>query len=128
MNHHSSARPARSRIQSQRGPVMRRHIMLFATLLSSVLLADLASAGSKEDMAEMQKKLNAEVQSRPFSVPEEAKVDAYIEQQLKSDIKPPEYKGSNWRNGFTCNDLAQYSFNEYRNCRYYKRYHGRYYN
>jgi PBP1b-binding outer membrane lipoprotein LpoB len=101
----------------------------FTILLSAhLLMAGTATlAASKEELAEMQRKLNAEVQATPFSVAEEAKIDAYITDSINRGIKPDEYTGKNWRVGYTCNDMARYSYDEYRNCRHYHRYYGRYY-
>ncbi|PCJ39319.1 MAG: hypothetical protein COA99_10515 [Moraxellaceae bacterium] len=75
----------------------------------------------------MQKKLNAEVAEQPFSAEDEAKIDLYIRNALKDGITPPEYRGSHWQPGWTCRNLRRYSWSEYRSCRYYRRYHGRYY-
>lgn len=84
-------------------------------------------ASEEDDMAEMQKRLNAETMSQPFFAEEPEKVDAYIKEAMKKDLKPPEYEGTHWRRGYTCRNLLRYSWLEYRNCRYYRRYHGRYY-
>ena len=54
-------------------------------------------------------------------------VDAYIKSMLEKKVKPPEYTGTHWRAGYTCRDLLRYNWTQYRNCRYYHRYHGRYY-
>jgi len=39
----------------------------------------------------------------------------------------PEYQGTYWRPGYTCRDLLRHNWTQYRNCRYYYRYYGRYY-
>jgi len=78
-------------------------------------------------MAEMQKKLNAESAALPFLAEQPAKVEAYIEDSLKKKVVPPPYNGTYWRPGYTCHNLLRYSWLEYRNCRYYHRYYGRYY-
>ena len=82
------------------------------------------SAGEQEDLAEMQKKLNAEVMEKPFSVEDTARIDAYIKDAMKKDLKPREKPPARWRRGSTCAVLHDY--NEYRDCLYYYRYHGRY--
>lgn len=57
---------------------------------------------------------------------EEDRVKAYIEQQKAAGIAPK--SGSpNWKPGFTCNDLKQFSFAEYQECRYFYAVHGRFY-
>ena len=97
-------------------------IALLALGLTGITVADEAA-----DMAAMQKKLNAEVAEQPFSAEDEAKIDLYIRNALKDGITPPEYRGSHWQPGWTCRNLRRYSWSEYRSCRYYRRYHGRYY-
>ena len=96
-----------------------------ALLLGINLVAlPMVSAGEAEDLAEMQKKLNAEVMDKPFSVEDSAKIDAYIKDAMKKDLKPRERPPARWKRGGTCADLHVY--NEYRDCLYYYRYHGRY--
>ena len=98
-------------------------------LLSSLLLctAQSAFASEEDDMAEMQKKLNAETFDQPFLAEQPEKVEAYIQEAMKKGIKPMEYDGTHWRRGYTCHDLLRYSWREYRNCRYYYRRYGRFY-
>jgi hypothetical protein len=98
---------------------------LVFVLLSFAVLPVIAA--TPDEKAEMQRKLNAEVMSKPFFAEEPEKVEAYIKDAAKKNLKPPEYTGSNWRPGYTCHDLLAYSWLEYRNCSYYHRYHGRYY-
>lgn len=87
-----------------------------------------AQEESEEDaLARMQAQLNGEVMSRPFLAERPKEVDNYIESMLKKNVKPPEYQGTYWRRGYTCRDLLRYNWTQYRNCRYYHRYHGRYY-
>ena len=95
---------------------------IFFTL--GIFLSGIAQA---TDMAEMQKQLNQDVMDKPFSVAEESKIDAYIQNATKSGSKPAEYKGRNWQPGYTCGDLRAYSYYEYRDCRYYHNYYGHYY-
>ncbi|MFK8018817.1 MAG: hypothetical protein AB8B86_03535 [Pseudomonadales bacterium] len=57
---------------------------------------------------------------------EEDRVKNYIEQQKAAGIAPK--SGSpHWKPGFTCNDLKQFSFAAYQECRYFYAVHGRYY-
>jgi hypothetical protein len=79
-----------------------------------------------ENMAEMQKKLNAEVMEKPFTVADQAKVDAYINEAMQKNLKPKQQAPQHWSPGYTCQDLWRYSYNEYRDCAYYYRYYGRY--
>ncbi len=99
--------------------------VILVLLVFSVI--PMAFADEADDLAEMQRQLNADVMAKPFFAPEDSKVDAYIEEAMKKDLKPPEYKGNNWQAGYTCHDMLRYSWREYRNCRYYHRYYGRYY-
>ena len=83
-------------------------------------------AGEKEDMAAMQKALNQEVLDKPFNPGDKAAVDAYLENAIKKGVKPNDTRPQGWAPGWTCNNLV-YSYRAYRDCRYYHRYHGRYY-
>ncbi|MFV2059901.1 MAG: hypothetical protein ACC653_04400 [Gammaproteobacteria bacterium] len=104
---------------------MRILLPILTGLLLSFSLPGFAT--EEEDLAEMQKQLNAETMNKPFLAEQPDKVDAYIKEAMKKNLKPPEYEGTNWRRGYTCRDLLRYNWNEYRNCSYYYRYHGRYY-
>jgi hypothetical protein len=78
-------------------------------------------------MAAMQQRLNQEVLEKPFSVEDEAKIDAYIQDAMKKNLKPTVTKApSYWQPGYTCASIYSRGWNTYRNCRYYHRYHGRY--
>ena len=104
---------------------MHKFITLLV-FLSSVFMQS-AFANEEDEMAAMQKKLNAEVMEQPFLAEEPEKVEAYIQESLKKKIKPPPYRGNYWRPGYTCHDLLRYNWREYRNCMYYYRYYGHYY-
>jgi hypothetical protein len=99
----------------------------------SVTLGMFLSNGAAQErdkhktMEEMQKALNEEVVSQPFSVADEAQVKAYIEDATRRGVVPQPYKGTYWRPGYTCADLWRYSRREYRACRYYHWYYGHYY-
>ena len=86
-----------------------------------------AADETQKQMEQMQKDLNAEVVSQPFSVPDEAEVKSYIEDAKRRGVKPQEYTGTHWRPGYTCRDLWRHSRREYYDCRYYRSYYGRYY-
>lgn len=105
------------------------HSILVLIGLASVAFSSHALQDSSEDeaLARMQAQLNGEVMSRPFLAEKPKEVDAYIKSMLEKKVKPPEYVGSHWRTGYTCRDLLRYNWTQYRNCRYYHRYHGRYY-
>lgn len=104
------------------------HITLRAILLivCGLLPLSIAIATDEDDMAEMQKRLNAEVMEKPFTVEDAAKVDAYVQDAMKKNLKPKEKPPARWRSGYTCQDLWRYSYNDYRDCVYYHRYYGRY--
>ena len=105
---------------------MRILLSLFTGLLISWNIT-VHAADNEDEMARMQKQLNQEVMSQEFFAEEPEKVEAYIKEAMEKNLKPPEYTGTHWRPGYTCHDLLRYSWHEYRNCRYYYRYYGRYY-
>jgi hypothetical protein len=80
-----------------------------------------------DEMKKMQEHLNDQVLSKPFSVADEAKVKAYIEDAKKRGEVPQPYTGKYWKPGYTCYDLRPYSYREYLSCRYYYSYYGHYY-
>lgn len=102
---------------------------IFGFILALPLLTGsaMAVAQSAEDLAAMQKQLNQQVLEKPFSVEDEKKIDAYIQDAMKKDLQPevknaPDY----WQPGYTCANIYSYGWRAYRNCRYYLRYHGSY--
>jgi len=98
-------------------------------VISLFLMANVAAHASEQEdeMARMQKQMNQDVMSQEFLAEEPAKVDAYIKEAMEKKLKPLEYTGTHWRAGYTCHDLLRWSWYEYRDCRYYHRYYGRYY-
>lgn len=100
---------------------------LVATPLALAVWAMHCYGQSEAEMREIQRALNKEVLEKPFSVEAEEKIDAYVKEAMKKDLKPevtraPDY----WRPGYTCADIYGYGWRAYRNCRYYHRYYGRY--
>lgn len=88
-----------------------------------------SAASSAEERAEMQRRLNEEVMSRPFDAGDVAKADAYAEEALKKKVRPVERFPSYWQPGWTCAHITRspyYRYSDYRDCVYYHRYHGRY--
>ena len=113
-------------------PSLRTQIIDFRNILLAafcvVFSTHAFSQSSEEDeLAKLQAQLNAEVMSKPFLAEKPEEVDAYIKSMLEKGEKPQEYQGTNWRPGYTCRDLLRYNWREYRNCRYYYHYYGRYY-
>ncbi|MCV2886563.1 hypothetical protein OE749_17860 [Aestuariibacter sp. AA17] len=106
-----------------------KHTIIRITALSLTLVVHATSVHANDDdeLAKLQAQLNAEVLSKPFLAEKPEEVDAYIKSMLEQNIKPQEYQGTYWRPGYTCRDLLRYSWQEYRNCRYYYRYYGHYY-
>jgi hypothetical protein len=107
-------------------------LTFFSQIIFMVLFALISSAFAQEEteedaLARAQAQMNAEVLAKPFLAERPEEVDAYIEGMLKKNMKPPEYQGTYWRSGYTCRDLLRYNWTQYRNCRYYYRYHGWYY-
>ncbi len=98
-----------------------------STLLLFMLLAPAVFANEDEEMAAMQRQLNAEVMEKPFSAADEAKVNAFMKDAMAKDLKPEVRKAPNyWRPGYTCANIYSHGWSTYRNCRYYHRYYGRY--
>jgi Ni/Co efflux regulator RcnB len=103
-----------------------RAIFLPLFVACGLFSGSIALADDEDDMAEMQKRLNAEVMQKPFTVEDAAKVDAYVQDAMKKNLKPKQTAPKTWRPGYTCNDLWRYSYYDYRDCVYYHRYYGRY--
>jgi len=103
---------------------------IFITLCTALLVvasSSLFATEQEDEMARMQKQMNQDVMSQEFLAEEPEKVDAYIKEAMKKNLKPLEYKGTHWQRGYTCHDLLRWSWSEYRDCRYYHHYYGRYY-
>jgi len=98
----------------------------FLSLLLVFTFIQSSIASEEDEMAEMQKRLNAEVMEKPFSVADEKKIDEYIKNAMKKDLQPVKNAPSFWQPGYTCASIYQYGWSHYRSCRYYRRYHGRY--
>jgi hypothetical protein len=134
---HHSARTSRvypRRIHGHRRTRLRRTslsmLIMTALLCTSVSVYQVRVVYSGEmtdDMQQMQKQLNNEVMSKPFSVADEAQVKAYIDGAQKRGEVPQPYQGQHWRPGYTCLDLRPYSSRDYLSCRYYYYYYGHYY-
>lgn len=106
--------------------------LLFALGISYMLIISASSFAQQEEseeeaLARMQAQLNQEVMTKPFLAEKPKEVDAYIKDMLAKKVTPAEYSGTHWRAGYTCRDLLRYNWTQYRNCRYYRRYYGRYY-
>ncbi|MBV1908169.1 MAG: hypothetical protein KUG78_02550 [Kangiellaceae bacterium] len=96
-------------------------------LIAALGISTLAIASEEDDeMAAMQRQLNAEVMEKPFSVADEKKIDAFIQEAMKKDLKPAAKAPTFWKPGYTCASIYHRGWNHYRSCRYYRRYHGRY--
>lgn len=94
--------------------------------LASLLAASVFADSEEDEMAAMQRQLNSEVMAQGFDPGDQAKLDAYMADALKKDIKPVANPPSYWRPGYTCNNIYSYGYRAWRNCRYYHRYYGRY--
>jgi len=105
---------------------IKSFLLLTLFFLLSIILTQTSYAGEEEDMAAMQKRLNAEVMEKPFSVADEKKIDGYIKDAMKKDLKPPETAPNFWQPGYTCASIYNRGWSYYRSCRYYRHYHGRY--
>lgn len=102
-------------------------LILVTFVFLGLLFSNPTTAQTAKELADMQKKLNAEVLEKPFSVADEAKIDAYIKDAMAKNLKPEVTKApSYWRPGYSCADIYSYGWNGYQNCRYYHSYYGRY--
>ena len=90
-----------------------------------LLQAAVTLASEEEDMAEMQRQLNADVMAQPFDADDAARIDAYVRDAMKKDLKPPAAPPVYWQSGWSCADIRYRSYRDYRNCIYYQRYYGR---
>jgi hypothetical protein len=100
--------------------------VLLMVVPMSFLFIEHTVASEEDELAEMQRKLNAEVMEKPFSVADEKKIDAYIKDAMKKDLKPAAKAPKFWKPGYTCASIYHYGWNHYRSCRYYRSYYGRY--
>lgn len=100
--------------------------ILFPFFLMTFLAAPVFADSEEDEMAAMQRQLNSEVMAQGFDPGDLAKLDAYMADALKKDIKPVAKPPSYWRPGYTCNNIYSYGYRAWRNCRYYHRYYGRY--
>lgn len=94
--------------------------------LSSALWFMIPYVTWADNMSDLQKQLNAQVMQKPFSVENEANLNAYIEEATKRGTPPKSQPSKYWRQGYTCADLRRYSWADYRDCSYYYHYHGYY--
>ena len=103
-----------------------RYMVVGVAVFCAAVLIHGVSVWAEDDkeLEEMQKKLNSQVMEKPFSVEDTAKIDAYIKDAMRKDLKPNATPPASWRRGYTCANLHNY--NEYRDCLYYYRYYGRY--
>lgn len=103
-----------------------KHIYILIAVSGFSLNTVSTQASEEDEMAAMQRKLNAEVMEKPFSVEDEKKIESYIKSAMQKDLKPPKKAPDFWRQGYTCADIYHYGWNHYRRCRYYRHYYGRY--
>jgi hypothetical protein len=105
----------------------RLPISLASTLAFAGLAAQ-ATAGTAEDRERelMQQQLNQQVMAAPFSVEDQARIDAYVKNAMEKDLKPVPNPPPYWRRGYTCDSIRGYGWRAYGDCYYYHRYYGRY--
>lgn len=104
--------------------------LTFAFALVSVVYGAAATAQSKAapetDQERMQRQLNQQVMDAPFSVADQAKIDAYVKNAMEKNLKPLATPPAYWRPGYTCANIYSYGWRAYGDCTYYHRYYGRY--
>jgi len=97
---------------------------LFVSCL--IVAAPSLSADAETDTAEMQRRLNQEVMQKPFSVEDQARIDAHVKEAMKKNLGPVKTPPSYWRLGYTCDSIRHYGWQPYSDCYYHYRYYGRY--
>ncbi|MBV1908170.1 MAG: hypothetical protein KUG78_02555 [Kangiellaceae bacterium] len=103
-------------------------ILIAVSAISLIFSNALFASEEDDEMAAMQRQLNANVMNQPFDPGDVARVDAYIKSAMQKDLKPVSVAPTYWRPGYTCNYIRRYRYRyrAYRDCLYYHRYHGRY--
>lgn len=108
---------------------MRTSLHLFSYLVLAAL-ATVVHADAAADRAEMQRQLNQETLDSEFQTEDTAKIDSYITDAMKKDLKPKTNPPTNWQPGYTCDSYYRhyyrYNYYGYRDCLYHYRYYGRY--
>ena len=104
---------------------MRTQFLFPIFILIFVVMPSFADS-EEDEMAAMQRQLNNEVMAKGFDPGDQVKLDAYMADSLKKNIKPAGARPSYWRRGYTCNNIYSYGYRAWRNCNYYRRYYGRY--
>jgi hypothetical protein len=85
-----------------------------------------AASAEDRERERMQQQLNEQVMAAPFSVEDQARIDAYVKNAMEKDLKPVPNPPPYWRRGYTCDSIRGYGWRAYGDCYYYYRYHGRY--
>ena len=85
-----------------------------------------AYGGEAEDLAAMQRQLNAGVMEQEFDAGDVEKINAYVAEAMKKDLKPRREAPDYWQPGYTCASIRYRGWRDYRDCRYYYHYYGRY--
>lgn len=81
---------------------------------------------AETDKERAQRQMNEQVLAAPFSVEDQAKIDAYVKSAMQKDLKPAPNAPTYWRRGYSCESIRGYGWRAYGDCSYYYRYHGRY--
>ena len=107
---------------------MRRTITLAVIIITGLSFVPAVFASDEDDMAEMQRQLNKEVLEKPFSVADQAKIDAYVQDAMKKNLQPIENPPANWnwQPGYTCANIYNYGWHAYSQCAHYHHYYGHY--
>ena len=105
---------------------MRNKIFFAAPVLFAIFELAYSEAIFADQTVDIQKQLNQEVLGKEFGVESEANLNAYIQDATKRGLPPKSEPSKYWRQGYTCNDLRRYSWNDYRDCSYYYSYYGHY--
>lgn len=98
---------------------------LFASTLA--ILPSQGFAFSDAEKRAMQDQLNQQTLNKSFDPDNPANLKAYLDDAVQKGIKPPLKPSSNWRSGYTCDNISSYGYSGYRDCMLYYRYYGCYY-
>ncbi|MGO4892293.1 hypothetical protein [Flavobacterium sp. W21_SRS_FM6] len=107
--------------------IKKRVIFVAAIFPILTSITSIAQQSDEEMMAEAQRKLNADVFGmNQAPVPQRSELEIYISNAQQNNIRPRENPPGYWTTGYTCAQLEQRSYIDYRDCMYYYHVYGRY--
>ena len=103
--------------------MVKKGVLVF---LAMVFFAPAFADSEEDEMAAMQRQLNAGVMAQSFDPGDQVKLDAFMKEAIKNKLKPKGSRPSYWKPGYTCNNIYSHGYRAWRNCHHYHRYYGRY--